>query len=243
MTVGLLAEEARERYDDWREACAAADDAYCEWLRACADEGPRAFAAYRAALEQEESLATVYRAVIGRLRPRLPSQTGAGEPAAERPGSACGGGVRVLIADRDGFACRMLQRALQEMSEVAMATGTHTGRETLELVPRCRPDLLLVDIGVPPSGGVELIRKVAAVWRQLRILTISAGAEWDQAVLAALRAGAIGHIDKDTAPDQLARLVVLAAGGQAIVPRRLMMRLLESSRTPLPAPDDRGVTA
>jgi DNA-binding NarL/FixJ family response regulator len=58
-----------------------------------------------------------------------------------------------------------------------------------------------------------------------------------------LRAGAIGHIDKDTTPDQIARLVVLAAGGETIVPRRLTTRLLASWRILPPAAGDRGAAA
>jgi DNA-binding NarL/FixJ family response regulator len=54
-------------------------------------------------------------------------------------------------------------------------------------------------------------------------------------VLAAFRAGAIGHIDKDIEPDQFARLVDLAARGEAIVPRRLMTPLLERWRCEMPA--------
>ena len=48
--------------------------------------------------------------------------------------------------------------------------------------------------------------------------------------LAALRAGAVGHIGKDVDPDELARLVVRAADGEAIIPQRLMMPLLELLR-------------
>jgi DNA-binding NarL/FixJ family response regulator len=66
-------------------------------------------------------------------------------------------------------------------------------------------------------------------------MTVSAAVDRDRAVLAALRAGAIGHIDKETAPDQIARLVTLAADGETIVPRRLMKRLLARWRIPPPA--------
>jgi DNA-binding NarL/FixJ family response regulator len=100
-----------------------------------------------------------------------------------------------------------------------------------------------VDIGVPPAGAVELIRKAVAVVPQVRIVTVSVGAQWDQAVLAALRAGAIGHIDKDTAPDRIARLVALAADGEAILPRRLVTRVLASWRMRPLAADDRGAAA
>jgi CheY-like chemotaxis protein len=240
VAVGRLDDEPDGCYAEWREACALVDDAYCEWLCAPAEEQSAAFAAYRAALDQEESAATVYRAVMDRLGGDAP--VGADSSVGEAlPGR--GDGVRVMVADRDGFARRMLQRVLGEAGEVTTVTEARDGREALELVRRDPPDVLLVDIGMPPGGGVELIRVLHGALPQMRIVTVSAGADWDVAVLAALRAGAIGHIDKDTAPDQIARLVVLAAGGEAVVPGRLLTRLLASWRIAPPAADDRGAAA
>jgi DNA-binding NarL/FixJ family response regulator len=100
-----------------------------------------------------------------------------------------------------------------------------------------------VDIGVPPAGGVELIRVLAGMLPRIRIVTASASADWDPAVLAAIRAGAVGHIDKDIAPDEIGRLVVLAAGGEVVVPTRLTTRLLASRPNAPPAADDPGAVA
>lgn len=133
---------------------------------------------------------------------------------------------RVLIADPDGFARRMLQRVLRDVGRVVVITAARDGREALQLARQYRPEVLLVDIALPPAGGVELIREVVPILPDARIVTISAAPDHDQAVLAALRAGAIGHIDKEIDPDHLARLVTLAADGEALVPRRLGMRLL-----------------
>lgn len=218
----------------WGDACAAVDDAYCEWLGASADAWPGAFAAYRAALDHEASLATRYGPVINGLAQGVLSRP-VGSLGEESP-AAPGQPVRVLVADRDGFARRVLLRVLKEVGEIAMATGARDGREALELARRYVPDVLLADVGVPPSGGVELTRKVLAVLPQVRIVTVSAGTDWDGAVLAALRAGAVGHIDKDTSPDEIARLVVLAAGGETIVPRRLETALSAGRRVAPPAP-------
>jgi CheY-like chemotaxis protein len=244
VAVGRLDDETSECYAEWREACAMVDDAYCEWLCAPADEQSAAFAAYRAALDHEESLAAVYRAVIDRVGQGDQSRPIGAEPSAAQgvPGPR-GDGVRVMVADRDGFARRMLQRVLEEAGEVMSVTEARDGREALELVRQDPPDVLLVEIGMPPGGGVELIRVLQGILPQMRAVTISAGADWDLAVLAALRAGAIGHIDKDTAPDQIARLVLLAAGGEAVVPGRLLTRLLASWRIAPPAADDRGAAA
>jgi DNA-binding NarL/FixJ family response regulator len=223
---------------EWREACAAVDDAYCEWLCASSDEQPEAFAAYRAALDQEEPVAADYGAVIERLRRGHPSRSEAAPESEELPVEQ-GQTLGVLIVDHDGFARRMLQRVLQDAGDVASVAVAQDGREALDLIRRSSPDVLLVEVGVPPSGGIELIRKVRAEVPRVRIVTVSAGADWDQAVLAAFRAGASGHIDKDTPRDRIARLVVLAAGGEAIVPPRLMTRVSASRRIAPPAADGR----
>ena len=104
--------------------------------------------------------------------------------------------------------------------------GARDGREALELARHYQPEVLLVDIALPPSGGVDLIRQVAPIL-PTRIVTVSAAPNVDEPVLAALHAGAIAHIDKDVDPDEFVRLVILASAGEAIIPSRVMTRLLE----------------
>ena len=87
---------------------------------------------------------------------------------------------------------------------------------------------MVIDTALPHGGGVELIAKVLAVAPGARILTVSV--DDPQAAIAGFRAGAVGHIGKDTEPDELARLVVRAADGEAIVPQRLIQPLLELVR-------------
>jgi DNA-binding NarL/FixJ family response regulator len=144
-------------------------------------------------------------------------------------------GMRVLIADHDGLARRMMVDVLQRAESVAAVAGARDGGGALELARHYRPTVLLTDIGLPPAGGVELIRNVIAILPRARVVTVSAAADQDQSVLAALRAGAIGHIDKDIDPDEFVRLVTLAAAGEAIVPRWLMTPLLERWRREMPA--------
>ncbi len=139
-----------------------------------------------------------------------------------------GGRLRVLIADHDGLARRMMCTALHEVDRVAMVLTAGDSREALELARYYRPTVLIVDTGLPPHGGLELIGAVLLVLPETRVLTVSADDE--QAALAALRAGAAGHIGKDVDPDRFARLVVRAADGEAIVPQRLIMPLLELLR-------------
>lgn len=133
--------------------------------------------------------------------------------------------VRVLIADHDALARRMMHDVLQDAGLVVIG-GARDGREAVDLARHYRPEVLLVDIALPPAGGVDLIRQLVPVLHT-RIVTVSAATDVDEPVLAALHAGANGHIDKDVDPDEFVSLVILASAGEAIIPSRVMARLLE----------------
>jgi DNA-binding NarL/FixJ family response regulator len=136
--------------------------------------------------------------------------------------------LHVLIADHDGLARSMMRAALTEIDSVAMVTTAGDGREALDLARYYRPSVMVVETAIPPEGGVELIRKVAEAGTDTRIVTVSV--DDDDAALAGLRAGAVGHIAKDVSPDELAERVVRAAEGETVVPQRLIMPLLELVR-------------
>ena len=136
--------------------------------------------------------------------------------------------LRVLVADHDGLARGMMVTALHRADRVAIVVTAGEGREALELARYYHPTVVIIDTALPPDGGVEFIAKMLRVAPETRILTVSVDDQ--QTALAALRAGAVGHIGKDVDPDELARLVVRAADGEAIIPQRLMMPLLEQLR-------------
>lgn len=122
----------------------------------------------------------------------------------------------------------MMHNALQELDRFGMVLTTGDGRDALELVRWYRPTLVILDTGLPPAGGVELVGEILLASPASRVLTVSVNDQ--QAALAALRAGAVGHIGKEVDPHEFARLVLRAADGEAIVPQRLMMPLLELLR-------------
>jgi two-component system nitrate/nitrite response regulator NarL len=132
--------------------------------------------------------------------------------------------ISALIADHDGLARRMMCDALQDGGIMVAATARETG-EALQLVRHYRPTIVLADTSLPGHGGVWLVQKVMDDLPGTRVLTVSAD-EDDETIVAALRAGAAGHIGKDIEPDDLVRLIGLAVADEAIVPRRLLPPLL-----------------
>jgi DNA-binding NarL/FixJ family response regulator len=134
--------------------------------------------------------------------------------------------LRVVIADRDRLARRMMESSLHQADRGAIVVGASDGREALELTRYYVPEVIIIELALPPVGALRLIQEVAAVLPSVRCLTVGAGVQGDDLTLIALRAGAVGHIDKDVEPSEFGRLVRLACRGEALVPRRLVAPLL-----------------
>ena len=136
--------------------------------------------------------------------------------------------IRVVIVDHDGLARSMMRTALVAADGIGTVATTGDGREALELVRSSRPTVVIVDTALLSNGRMELIGRILSASPETRVVTIAV--DDDRTALAALRAGAIGHLSKDIDPETLGRLVARAAAGEALVPRRLALPLLELAR-------------
>jgi DNA-binding NarL/FixJ family response regulator len=131
----------------------------------------------------------------------------------------------VLIADSDGLARGMTSQALHASERVSVVLCAGDCREACELARRYQPAVLLLDTSLPcPASLTDAVVEILDTCRETRVLTMAAGD--DRAAVAALRAGAVGHVDKDLVPAVLARQVMRVADGEAVIPRRLTMELL-----------------
>jgi DNA-binding NarL/FixJ family response regulator len=136
--------------------------------------------------------------------------------------------LSVLIADQDGLAREMMRTALCEANPDLDVHTARDAREALQLARRHQPTVVITETALPPHGAVRLIRRLLRLAAQTKILTVSVDDE--ETAIAALRAGAVGHIPKDTDPAELAVSVERAADGEAIVPQALLMPLIERLR-------------
>jgi DNA-binding NarL/FixJ family response regulator len=138
-------------------------------------------------------------------------------------------GLRVLIADADGLARGMMRFALANSDRIAVVHVAANGREALELARYYQLSVAIVDTDVPPRGGLVVVERLLLDAPGIRVLTMSV--DDHLTAIAALRAGAVGHIDKGgIEPDRIAELVARAADGEVIVSDRLMPALLDALR-------------
>ena len=127
------------------------------------------------------------------------------------------GRVRLLIVD-DHEAVRVgLTRLLADAEPSIEAIGeAGSGREALARWRALRPDVALMDLRMPDGDGVEAITRIRAEDDAAAIVALTAF-DHDDLVAGALRAGARGYLGKDASGEELARAVLAAAHGDAVL--------------------------
>jgi len=132
--------------------------------------------------------------------------------------------LRVLIADHDGLARSMIRTALAEDPRIAITFTAEETNETTRLANYYHPEIVIIDTNLPPHGCLQPITTILQTTPHAKIITTSINDH--QTAIAALRAGATGHIDKSTDPTHLPDLITRAASGQPIIPPQLTTHLL-----------------
>jgi DNA-binding NarL/FixJ family response regulator len=134
--------------------------------------------------------------------------------------------VRVAIVD-DHALLRDAVRAALGRGGMEIVGEASTVADAERLAVDLRPDVLLVDIGLPDGSGIDLAGRIAhrLPATQILMLTISSS---DEDVREAIRAGAAGYLTKDSGSDALVRAVRGAVGGELVMPRHLARSLVRT---------------
>ncbi len=140
--------------------------------------------------------------------------------------------LRVMIVDDHPLVRSAVRQALG-VPGLEVVGEAASAEDALELAPRLRPDVLLLDIELPGMDGVALVRELAPRLPDTRIVMLTASRE-DRHVLEAMRFGAVGYLTKDLSVDGLARAVRAAWEGELAMSHktaaRLVQRLVGTSR-------------
>jgi two-component system, NarL family, response regulator LiaR len=136
--------------------------------------------------------------------------------------------VRVIVADDDPLARRVIRDSLHAAGITVIAQAAD-GREALELARYYRPDVVVMGYVMRGADGLEVARTLTREHPSIKVLLLS-GDDDDDLAFVGLRAGAAGFLARTVAPESLPRAVNAAARGEAVVSRRLAMRLIEDLR-------------
>lgn len=126
-------------------------------------------------------------------------------------------GPRILVVEDEVQMRRLLQTTLERHNYTVELAAT--GKQALELVQAWRPDVVILDLGLPDLDGLEVVRRIRA-WSRLPIVVVSAR-EHEDAKVAALDLGADDYLTKPFGMNELLarlRVALRHQGGTAIEP-------------------------
>jgi len=122
--------------------------------------------------------------------------------------------LRILLGDDHTLLRHGLRKILQERAEWGVVAEAGDGREAVRQTLALRPDVAILDIGMPLLNGIEATRQIVRRIPDLRVLILSMHAN-EPYIIQALKAGAKGYLLKDSADTDLIRGVSAVAAGKS----------------------------
>jgi two-component system response regulator NreC len=134
--------------------------------------------------------------------------------------------IRVLLADDHNLIRAGLRRVVESQPEFTVAGEAEDGRQAVAMAESLKPDVVVMDIGMPSLNGIEAARQIRAAQPDTQIVMLSMHSD-EGYVLRALKAGAKAYLLKDSAEADLARAIRAAAEGKSFFSPAVGKVLLE----------------
>jgi DNA-binding NarL/FixJ family response regulator len=136
--------------------------------------------------------------------------------------------IRVFLLD-DHEIVRTGLRSLLEATEGFMVVGeAATAAEALDRIPPTRPDVAVIDVRLPDRSGIEVCREIRSRRPEIACLMLTSYAD-DEALFAAVMAGAAGYVLKQVGTADLVGDIRRVAAGQSLLDPTLVRRVAEGA--------------
>ncbi|MEJ8644901.1 response regulator [Streptomyces sp. NPDC059979] len=142
--------------------------------------------------------------------------------------------IRVLLVDDHQVVRRGLRTFLEVQDDIEVVGEASDGEEGIARAEELRPDVILMDIKMPGTDGIEALRRLRELANPARVLIVTSFTE-QRTVVPALRAGAAGYVYKDIDPDALAGAIRSVHAGHVLLQPEVAEALLSQ--------DDQGPSA
>ena len=143
--------------------------------------------------------------------------------------------IRIFIADDHPIVRRGIRDLLETEPDLQVVGEATNGREAVAGIEKLQPDLVLMDLVMPEMDGIEAIRQIQARQPGVRTLVLTSFAT-DDKVFPAIKAGALGYLIKDTAPEDLLRAIRQVQRGEVSLHPAIAQKLLKEISGPAEQP-------
>jgi NarL family two-component system response regulator LiaR len=148
--------------------------------------------------------------------------------------------IRVLIVDDHTIVRKGIRALLAEIEGIEVVGEADNGQEAVTQAETLHPDVILMDLAMPKMDGIEATRQIKASQPESRILVMTSFAA-DDKVFPAIKAGALGYLLKESAPEDLVQAIRQIHRGESSLHPTIARKVLQeithpSDRPPTPNP-------
>lgn len=134
--------------------------------------------------------------------------------------------IKVLLADDHPLLRQGLSKVLSLEGDIEIVAEAEDGEAAIELVGKVLLDVVLMDINMPNTNGIEATRRIKQRFSDVQVLVLTFHDE-EEYVLALMRAGAKGYILKDVDPSIVAKAIRQVHQGDCFFPPTLINQVME----------------
>ncbi|EJM10420.1 MULTISPECIES: response regulator [Pseudomonas] len=138
--------------------------------------------------------------------------------------------IRVALVDDHSLVRDGIKALLAVMAPLEVVGEAESGAQAIEMVGRCQPDLLLVDISLRDMNGLELTRVLRSQYPSLKVLMLSMYDNYEY-VSESVRAGASGYVLKNSPSREIIAAIEAIASGGTFYSAEIAQRLIADKTT------------
>jgi len=136
---------------------------------------------------------------------------------------------RILLVDDHEVVRLGLKALLEHHPQFEVVGEAANAREAVEQVNRSHPDVVVMDIRLPGTSGIEACQEITATYPDTRVIMLTSYAE-DEMLFSAIRAGASGYVLKQIGGEDLVRALEAIGRGEALIDTMLTQKVFEKVR-------------
>jgi two-component system response regulator NreC len=134
--------------------------------------------------------------------------------------------LKVLLVDDHAMFRAGIKALLEVEGRVSVVGEAASGDEAVDLVRELKPEVVVMDLSMPGSNGLEATRRIAALELDTKVLVLTVHAE-EEYLVPVVEAGASGYLTKTSADTDLLEAIRVVARGQVFLPPKATTLLLK----------------
>jgi len=136
--------------------------------------------------------------------------------------------IRIVIADDHRLFRELLRVTLRREESIKIVGEAVNGPQTIDIIDRLKPDVVLLDITMPEMDGIEVVAPIIKKSPKTKALMLTASMD-EASIFKTLKAGAKGYISKDTGISDLIKAIQTVHQGEIWIERKLIARFFDEN--------------